>query len=525
MRKVVLRYYQNRQIQSVSDLFQAGVRSVLIESCTGSGKTTTASELVRLVAVAAEKKWRVCVIAHTDRICKQLRDRLALFGIEAGMIKAGYPEELDKIVQVASIQTLAGRLDRVGDFDLLVTDECHHACAGNYRRVYSHFDTARHVGLTATPDRLDGQALSDIYEEMIIGPAFSELIAQGFLVEAEVHGVDGDLGLDTPDGDADFDPELVAKAVDEKGVAKGALAKFLELCPGDETAIGFTGTISHAEQMAEKSRAMGIPAETLTGGDSIEEEERKFADLEAGRIRILWTVSKVSEGVDLPDVRCVIDLRKTKSLVTFVQGHNRATRAAEGKTHSISIDAVGNCLMHGHPTQDRDWTENFHGLTWAQKRQKLTEDGCEDPNIRQCENNLCQMYSPTARVCPFCGHEHAADDRIPKEKALEIRKLDKARLEELHRQQMANERGQQAQAETLQELTEAAVHMKGTRNRHSARHRAKNILIGRVIKAEREGHTDMAEAMKADLIASGFRSDLEKKLADEAERQAGKEAT
>lgn len=393
MRKVVLRYYQNNQIRSVSDLFRSGVRSLLIESCTGSGKTTTVSELVRLVtmALAIDDRWRVCVIAHTDRICKQLRDRLALFGIDAGMIKSGYPEEPDKIVQVASIQTLAGRLDRVGDFDLLITDECHHACAGNYRRVYSHFNNARHVGLTATPDRLDGQALSDIYEKMIVGPAFSELIAQGFLVDAEVHGVGGDLGLDLPDGDADYDPELVAKAVEEKGVAAGALAKFLELCPGSETAIGFTGTIKHAEQMCEKSIAMGIPATTLTGQDSIEEEERKFAALEAGDIRILWAVSKVSEGVDLPDVRCVIDMRKTKSLVTFVQGHNRATRAAPDKTHSISIDAVANCLMHGHPTQDRDWSENFHGLSWAQKKQKLTEDACEDPSIRQCESK----YAPS----------------------------------------------------------------------------------------------------------------------------------
>lgn len=66
--------------------------------------------------------------------------------------------------------------------------------------------------------------------------------------------------------------------------------------------------------------------------------------------------------------------------------------------------------------------------------------------------------------------------------------------------------------------------MKGTRNRHSARHRAKNILIGRIIKAEREGQTEMAEVMKADLIANGFRSDLQKKLADEAERQSRKDA-
>lgn len=103
---------------------------------------------------------------------------------------------------------------------------------------------------------------------------------------------------------------------------------------------------------------------------------------------------------------------------------------------------------------------------------------------------------------------------------MDIRKLDKARLEELHRQQMANERGQQAQAETFAELAEKAIHFKGTKNRHSARGRAKNILIGRVIKAERERQIDTAEAIKADLIANGFRADLEKKLAEEAERQS-----
>jgi superfamily II DNA or RNA helicase len=68
----------------------------------------------------------------------------------------------------------------VGDFDLLITDECHHARAANYRRVYTHFERAGHVGFTATPDRLDDQALSEIYEAMIVGPAFSELIAQGY---------------------------------------------------------------------------------------------------------------------------------------------------------------------------------------------------------------------------------------------------------------------------------------------------------------------------------------------------------
>ncbi|WP_297771743.1 DEAD/DEAH box helicase family protein [uncultured Roseovarius sp.] len=182
MQKVTLRYYQEAQIQAIREAFRRGLKSVLVESCTGSGKTTTLSELSRLVAVLAaiDKLWRVCVIAHTERICQQLRERLELFGIDAGMIRAGYPEELDKIVQVASIQTLANRLDRVGDFNLLIIDECHHACAANYRRVYAHFERARHVGVTATPDRLDGQSLSDIYQEMIVGPAFSVLIAQGY---------------------------------------------------------------------------------------------------------------------------------------------------------------------------------------------------------------------------------------------------------------------------------------------------------------------------------------------------------
>jgi len=510
---VSLRYYQNDQIRSISAAFRRGVKSVLVESCTGSGKTTTASELVRLVAVSAEKKWRVCVIAHTDRICQQLRDRLEIFGIEAGMIKAGYPEELSKIVQVASIQTLANRLDRVGDFDLIITDECHHACAANYRRVYAHFERARHVGFTATPDRLDGQALSDIYEEMIVGPAFSKLIEEGYLVDAEVHSVSGKLDLATPDGDADFDAEEVARVVEEKGVSSQALEKFLDLCPGNETAIGFTGTIKHAEQMAQRSRSMGIPAETLTGEDSLDEERRKFDDLAAGRIRILWTVSKVSEGVDLPDVRVVIDMRKTKSLVTFTQGHNRATRAAPGKTHSISIDAVGNWAMHGHPTQDRDWSDNFKGLSWAQKKQKLTEDGEQDPSVRECENVLCQMVFKSAKVCPYCGHEHEANDRIPKEKAIELRRLDKKKLEALHRQQMAAERAAQGSAETFKDLARKAAHFKGTKSRHSAPGRAMNILIGRAIKARKQEQTDRYESICADLIANGFQRDLDKKIA------------
>src|SRR6202011_5832209 len=101
-------------------------------------------------------------------------------GVPHGVIAPGFPSTPES-VQVASVQSLVRRLDQYDSYDLVVVDECHHAVAGTWQRIIGALPRARLVGVTATPERLDGRGLGDAFETMVFGPTTSELIEGGYL--------------------------------------------------------------------------------------------------------------------------------------------------------------------------------------------------------------------------------------------------------------------------------------------------------------------------------------------------------
>jgi superfamily II DNA or RNA helicase len=183
MSDYVLRPYQLHAIETLSAELRAGCGSILFVAPTGSGKTiVTAHAAARAAATGAS----IVIIVHRDELIRQTSRTLTEMSVQHGIIAAGYPEN-EALVQIASVMSLVQRLDRWGDvFKLAICDEAHHAVATTYRRVLTTIPYR--IGLTATPERTDGQGLRELFNKMVVGPSVKELVTEGYLVPPVIYG-------------------------------------------------------------------------------------------------------------------------------------------------------------------------------------------------------------------------------------------------------------------------------------------------------------------------------------------------
>jgi superfamily II DNA or RNA helicase len=148
-----LRPYQSDLLDRIDRAWFAGHRSILAQLPTGGGKTIVFSNVVHH---ASKNGLKCLMLAHREELIKQAADKIEIITNEpVGIIKAGYPTNYDRDIQVASVQSLTRRLDRCPQFDLIVVDEAHHSTSRTYRTILNRYPTARVLGVTATPIRLD----------------------------------------------------------------------------------------------------------------------------------------------------------------------------------------------------------------------------------------------------------------------------------------------------------------------------------------------------------------------------------
>lgn len=421
---IELRGYQSDAIERVREALRNGCRAPLLVAPTGAGKTIMFSYVA---AGAASKGKRVLILAHRRELISQASRKLYDAGVEHGIIAPGHTPTRD-LVQVASVQTLGRRLGdpRHHAPDLIVIDESHHAVAGQWSTVVAAYPDARLLGVTASPERMDGRGLGreagGPFDAMVMGPSVAQLIGGGFLVPSRVFApADGgpDLaGVRTKGGD--FDTASLAAAMDRPGLTGDAAAHYARLAPG-LPAVAFCTNVAHAEHTAEQFRAAGWRAVAASGKTPIAERDAAIAGLATGAVQVLCAADLVSEGLDIPAISVVIMLRPTQSLGLYIQQVGRGQRPADGKSHLTILDHAGNVLRHGMPEADREWT-----LEGRKKRQKA-----DVPAVRQCPS--CYAVHNIGPKCPECGHSYAAASEPKKIEVREgeLQEVDAARLDHL----------------------------------------------------------------------------------------------
>ncbi len=392
-----LRSYQARDVERIRAAFGGGFRNVLYQLATGGGKT---SVLSYVADQALQKNKSVLVLAHRWELIDQISGAFNKFGIPHGIIAPKQPF-VNTPVQVASVQTLVRRLGKLKlKPDLIVHDEVHHCVSVTHRKIIDHYPDASMLGVTATPHRLDGKGLGrsagGYFDHMICGPSTHELILAGYLAKPVIYAppLQANLKKIKKLG-GDYVRDELAEVMDKPSITGDAVTHYRRVCPGAR-ALVFCVSIDHAMHVTEQFRAAGINAAFVAGNMESNLRKSRFSDFESGRVPILVSVDLVSEGVDIPAIECLIDLRPTQSLAMYLQHAGRALRIAPGKTHAYILDHAGNVDRHGLPQEERDWS-----LDGFEKRKKRdTEDSA--PALKTCR--VCFAVNPaSASKCEQCG--------------------------------------------------------------------------------------------------------------------------
>ncbi len=378
----VLRDYQRKALVALRATIGGGKRRVLLVAPTGSGKTTIASAIM---SGAAAKGSTVLFLAHRRELIDQCVARLAEHEITAGVIMAGRPAT-SALVQVASIQTLARRA--IPSVSLVIVDEAHHARAKSYQRILDTSPSAAVIGLTATPWRTDGRGLGELFQDLVVAAHPDELIAAGHLcpVTGFSYAAPELGGVHTKAGD--YDEDEAAQAMSYLG--GDIIQRWLDHRPG--RTVLFACTVEHSLRLADAFRAAGVAAEHLDGTTPLPERAAILARLAAGTTDVVTNCAVLTEGWDLPELRCVILARPTKSVGLYLQMAGRGLRPVEGKTAARIHDHAGNALRLGLVDERRDYS-----LAGDSKRAP------SEIKTRTCP--ACYAIFPPAPECPACGYE------------------------------------------------------------------------------------------------------------------------
>lgn len=365
----ILRPYQSDLISRIFYQWQTH-RRILAQLPTGGGKSVIfgaiASQFVRAGL-------RVLLIAHREELILQAHSHLSHWcecGI--GIIKAGYPETPLFPVQVASVQSLVNRLDRVGHFDLIIIDEAHHTTAVSYRTILDNFPNAKILGLTATPVRLDGTGFDDLFDVLECGLGTAELIQTSYLSPFKMYADPNPMivkGVRSIGGD--YSLSQLAKVNDSLEVAGHLVNSYRRYAKGLQTVI-FAINIEHSESIACTFNLEGIPTAHLDGESDSAHRKRTLERFKAGKIQVLTNVGLFDEGVDIPTLECLMLARPTKSLSRYLQMCGRVLRIAEGKTHGLIIDMTKSWATHGLPDFPRKW--QLEGMPPSQQELEVDDD-------------------------------------------------------------------------------------------------------------------------------------------------------
>jgi len=341
---IELRDYQQEMLTSVFDDWGRGLDNLIAVLPTGAGKTTAAGAVI--------DRWlngrggeRVLVLAHTRKLVRQFSHALKReWNIESG-IEMGGEQAWDQDVVCASRQTMTSRLDTYSEseFDLIVVDEAHRCLSEQYQKIIGHFGKAKVLGITATPRRGDQRDLMAFFEKVSIDVPFAQLVDEGHLARIRVVNFPVEIDVtkvETVRGD--YDDNQLSHAIEPYF---DAVAQELSNWRGRKM-LAFLPLVETSKSFAEACRRAGLRSLHVDGTTDEREQDAAISRLRSGELDIVTNAILLSEGVDIPEVDLILNLRLTKSWTLYMQIMGRGTRRPEGKSDCILLDPLWLCEEH-----------------------------------------------------------------------------------------------------------------------------------------------------------------------------------
>ena len=351
-----LRPYQAAKVSEARALMGQGKKSICLVSPTGSGKTIIAAHIIHS---ALAKKRRVLFLAHRRELIDQCAEKLRALGIwDYNVVLSGHPHSRNPNapMQIASIQTLIRR--EYPPADLIIIDESHHVCGGQYQTLLKNYPDSYVLGLTATPERLDGKGLDGIFHDLLEVATVPELIDSGFLVTPTCLGPSPEAAAKLKSALAkvkvrggDYADGALGEAMDHAELVGDIVEHWQEWAVGQKTIV-FAASIAHSKHIVEQFQAAGIPAAHLDGTMSTQEREGILSAWRSGDIQVVSNCQ----------ILCLDEKTEilTDSGWVGIDGINHQSRVANWDNGSIFFDEPLDVFKRERGADERMFSIHHH---------------------------------------------------------------------------------------------------------------------------------------------------------------------
>lgn len=400
-----LRDYQLDLMTKVRKSYLNGKRAPCIVLGCGGGKTV----LFAYMAQKSQEKGNIVwFLVHRQELMQQTLDTFKRFNIPLNRI------------HIDMVQTVSRNLTKHPKPDFIIFDECHFSKAKTWQKIIDAFPKAKLAGLTATPSRLDGKPLGDIYDCMVQGLSANELIKRNYLSPYKYYAPTvADLTGIRKRG-SDYDSTSSYEILGKPKIYGDVIIHWLRYAKDKQTII-YCSNIKHSEEVAEAFQNKGINAVHFDGNTPKSKRKQIIEDFRLGKIKILCNVDLISVGFDMPNVECCVLLRPTQSTALYIQQACRALRFKENKT-AIILDHVANFTRHGLPDSPHEWSLD------NKLKQNNSFNSRGELVVKQCEQCFGCYNSSKFKNCPYCGHvPELTIQEIENIKEIELQEIKEAR--------------------------------------------------------------------------------------------------
>ena len=459
MATFIIRDFQRDDLLSIKTaLMSTASRSALYCLATGGGKTVTAGFMIKAAAEAGKTVW---FLTHRKEIADQTGKTFKAMGMRFGMIMTGTNVRPRANIQIGMVQTVARRLDKLDPPDLIVFDEAHHTAATQWQAIYDAYPKAYKVGLSATPERLDGKGLDTFFAKLVMGKDTAQLISEGYLSPYKMFAPTVPDTSELHIRAGDFKKEELDELIGNNAIIGNVVDTYIKLAMGKKTIL-FAPTVKTSEKFVAAFLDAGIKAVHVDGKTNKAEREKTTQAYHDGEWDIMSNVGLFGEGYDVPDTECIIDTSPTMSLVNVKQRWGRALRpiyhpdmptstdegrieaiAAGKKPYALLLDHAGNCFRHGLPCDEVEWS-----LAPRKKgTKKLTDDS---GGMKQCPKCWAAVKQHI-KECE-CGHIWVVVSQGRQEVEGNLEEISKEQVEQMKKDEQKKKKNEQVSAKTLEEL-------------------------------------------------------------------------
>ena len=343
---IELRDYQQEAIDNLKKMREDGKTIALLYHATGVGKTITAATDAKAVS------GRTLFLVNALKLASQAKDTFAKVWPEATLGEyTGSQKDVSQTVIFATVQSISKDLEKFSptDFDYLIVDECHHAAANTYQKIFTYFHPKFILGLTATPERSDGEDMLELFQNVAHKMDLKTAVERGVLVPIRCIRVKTNIDLtDVRINGIKYNSQDLESKLFIPERNQLIVDTYLKYVNGKKTVI-FCASVDHAAEIAKLLRDSGVKAEAVSGRDRVEVREKILKDYETGSTNVLCACDLLNEGWDSPHTTVLFMARPTMSKTIYLQQLGRGTRRYPGKEDLLVVDFVDNANMFNMP--------------------------------------------------------------------------------------------------------------------------------------------------------------------------------